>query len=163
MAKKSDVNSIWAVNDVVKRALMKCYRKHLAIGINWTPEELNNSEFQQGSFAGFARSAWFMYEVARDRVNYNSWPLVINGVELVDDREKDAFNFDGVLYACLDEAVQHYAKTFYIDSHYFSAVLDKMSEGNVTSTHFAQTVRFCRLLINSSALERNQAFEQLKS
>ena len=72
MAKKSDVNSIWAVNDVVKRTLMKCYRKHLAIGKNWTPEELNNSEFQQGSIAGFARSAWFMYEVARDRVNYNS-------------------------------------------------------------------------------------------
>lgn len=162
IANGADVNSIWAVNDYVKRALMKRYRKHLAIGINWTPEELANSEFQQGSFAGFARSAWFMYEIARDRVNYNSWSLIIDGVELYDDRQKDTFNFDGVIYACVEEAIAHYSKTFFIDTNYFTAVLSKISEGEITSTNFAKTVRFCRLLVNSSALERNQAFEQLE-
>lgn len=161
IASKVDANSIWQVNELVKRALIKCYRKHLAIGINWTPEELADSELQQGTFAGFARSAWFMYEVARDRVNYKGWPLVINGVELDDDRQQVLFNFDGVEYHSVEEAIEHYAKTFFIEKQYFTAVLSKMSEGEVTSTHFAKTVRFCRLLVNSTAVERSQAFEEL--
>ena len=162
LAKGADVNSIWAVNDHVKHALMKRYRKHLAIGINWTTEELANSELHQGNFAGFARSAWFMYEVARDRVNYLSWALVLNGIELDDERVQESFSFDGVTYACVDQAITQYAKTFFIDVNYFTAVLSKMSEGKITIGNFARTVRFCRLLVNSSPLERHKAFEQLE-
>ncbi|GAA0816280.1 hypothetical protein GCM10009111_15800 [Colwellia asteriadis] len=161
IAKSAAVHSIWQVNHFVKSSLMVRYNKHLAIGINWTEEELATSEFEHGNFAGFARSAWFVYEVARGRVNYQSWPLVIDGVEYYDSEPTLTFTFDDVVYPSLDYAIKHYAKTFFIDRHYFSAVLYKLSKGDITPRYFAQTVRFCRLLVNASATERQVAFKQL--
>lgn len=162
LAKSAQVNSIWQANHFVKSSLMVRYNKHLAIGVNWTEEELATSGFESGNFAGFARSAWFVYEVARDRVNFKSWPLVIDGIELYDDEQSLTFTFDGVVFPSLDDAIQHYAKTFYIDRDYFSSVLYKLSAGKISSHYFAQSVRFCRLLVNASASERQAAFKQLK-
>ena len=172
LASKADENSIWAVKEQVKRQLLKRYAKDLAIGINWTEQELANSGFEQGNFAGFARSAWFMYEVAKERVNYLGWPLVANGIELdevdVELDEGATFSFDGVLYPSLADAITHYAKVFFLDEVYFTAVLQYLSKANVDGItvdekSFAQAVRFCRLLVNATPNERKVAFKALKA
>lgn len=172
LASKADKNSIWAVKDQVKRQLLKRYAKDLAIGINWTEQELANSGFEQGNFAGFARSAWFMYEVAKGRVNYLGWTLVANGIELDEvDAELDegqTFSFDGVLYPSLADAITHYAKAFLLDEPYVIAVLQYLSESNadgqsVDDKLFAQAVRFCRLLVNATPNERKVAFKALRA
>lgn len=165
IAKKAQVDNIWAVSVHVKKQLLKNYSKDLAIGINWTQEELATNEFEQGNFAGFAKSAWFMYEVAKGRVNYLAWPLVVNGIELkVIDYEViqvESFSFDGVLYPSLPDAIKHYATVFLLDEPYIFAVLQHISGGDINQKSFAQAVRFCRLLVNATLNERKVAFKDL--
>jgi len=165
LAKKARVHTIWAVKDFVKKQLIKRHAKDLAIGINWTQEELASSDFEQGNFAGFARSAWFIYEVAKDRVNYLGWSLVANGIELdellIDEKVTEAFSFDGVLYPSLSDAITHYAKTFLLDEHYVSEVLQHLGNGDINERAFARAVRFCRLLVNATPSERKVALKEL--
>jgi len=165
LAKKARVHTIWAVKDFVKKQLIRRYAKDLAIGINWTQQELANSEFEQGNFAGFAKSAWFIYEVAKERVNYLSWPLVANGIELneleLDEKVTEEFSFDGVIYPSLADAINHYAKTFLLDEHYVSEVLQHLGNGDIDQSSFARAVRFCRLLVNATPIERKVALKAL--
>lgn len=164
LADKSTANSVFSVKVDVKKQLIKRYAKDLAIGVNWTKEELANSGFEQGNFAGFARSAWFMYEVAKSRVGYLAWPLVVNGVALqidIDEIKAQSFTFDGVLYPSLSDAIHHYAKIFLLDEHYVVAVLQQLAKGSINEQSFAQAVRFCRLLVNVSTSERKAALQKL--
>ena len=165
LAKKARVHTIWAVKNFVKQQLIKRHAKDLAIGINWTKEELETSGFDDGNFAGFAKSAWFIYEVAKGRVNYLGWPLVAEGIELdellLDEKITEAFSFDGVLYPSLTDAITHYAKTFLLDEHYVSEVLQYIGNGDISERTFARAVRFCRLLVNATPNERKVALKQL--
>ncbi|MBU2869177.1 hypothetical protein [Colwellia sp. E2M01] len=163
LAAKAQVNNIWAVKDFVKKQLLKIYAKHLAIGVNWSKEELSSSEFEGGNFESFAKSAWFVYEVAKGRVSYTGWPLVANGVVLDDsvceeEQSEAIFHFDGVAYPTVSAAIEHYGDIFLLDRGYVSAVLQYMANGNITEKSFAQTIRFCRLLVNATPKERKMAF-----
>jgi hypothetical protein len=165
LANKAEESTILAVKANVKRQLIQRYAKDLAIGVNWTEHELATSEFEQGNFAGFARSAWFMYQVAKTRVSYLAWPLVANGIELeeidLEEIQAESFTFDGVLYPSLSDAINHYAKIFLLDEHYVIAVLQHLGNGDIDEKSFAQAVRFCRLLVNASPSERKVAFKEL--
>lgn len=167
VATQVKVSSIWQVNKAVKAILLKRYRKDLAIGVNWTKQELADSEFEQGNFAGFQRSAWFMYEVAKARVNYQAWPIVIGGVEIESTEFSTNFIFDGVVYPSLEQAIEHFAKVFGIDRHFFTAVLQHLlqqvqAQQNIKQQSvFAKAVRFCRLLVGSTPDERKRAFKTL--
>lgn len=148
--------SIWTVKAEVKQYLIHHYRKDLAIGINWTKTELEESEFEEGNFAGFQRSAWFMYELAKARVNYDSWPLIVDGVTICDEWQEQSYNFDDVIYPNIEQAMLHYANALSLSLDYFRSVFELL--GN---DQFAKTVRFCRLLVAANASEREQALRQL--
>jgi len=157
-AHKSKLASIWLVAASVKKYLIKKYHKDLAIGINWTQEELANSEFEQGNFAGFQKSAWLMYEIARERVNFKGWPLIVAGINIDELRWQtdESFIFDGINYPTIEEAIEHYSMTYDLQKSYFKQVLYKLGGNN-----FAQAVRFCRLLIGTTPDERKQALISL--
>ncbi len=156
LAKQTSAKSIISVKRQVKQKLIYKYRKDLAIGLNWTKQELAESEFEGGNFAGFKKSAWFMYEVAQGRVNYLSWAIAIDGI-LQDIPDEDfVFIFDGVEYPSIDDAISHYAENFYLDIDYFKKVLHLLGESK-----FSQAVRFCRLLVDANTLEKKQAFTEL--
>ena len=165
IASKAEVDNIWAVNAFVKKQLIKRYTKDLAIGVNWTKNELSTSEFEQGSFSGFAKSAWFIYEVAKGRVSYIGWPLVADGIVLDklehEIEQLEVFHFDGVMYPSINDAIEHYGNIFLLDQQYVNAVLQHISNGNVDSTSFAKAIRFCRLLVNATPNERKAAFKVL--
>lgn len=151
--------TIWQLHKSVKDYLLTHYRKDLAIGVNWTKEELEQSEFESGNFAGFKKSAWFIYEVAKGRLNFKSWPLVVDGNTLLDeDSSTSKFIFDGVEYEHIEAAILHYAQVFSLQPDYFRKVVEHMGESK-----FSQAVRFCRLLINASYQEKQQALRELKS
>lgn len=155
-AVKAKVENIWDVHTHVKQALMKQYHKDLAIGLNWTKEELENSEFDGGNFEGFKKSAWFMYEVAKGRVNYASWPLIVNGDKLEFTPEKSEFTFDGMRYPSIDDAILHYVKVFDLNMNFFKQVLARVGENN-----FASAVRYARIYIAATPQEQAIALKAL--
>jgi len=156
LARKAKQRSIWAVANNVKRFLTQKYRKDLAIGINWTKEELENSEFETGNFIGFQKSAWFMYEVAKQRVNYRGWSLSLEGIELDVDYVGTEFLFDGVTYSSVDIAIEHF-----IESYDLPASCFKKAVSIVGIEQFGKAVRFCRLLIDSTPDEQKLALRYL--
>lgn len=155
-ASLSSGHNIWQVNQQVKKQLMAAYRKDLAIGLNWTKTELANAGFEGGNFESFQKSAWFMYEIAKQRVNFKSWPLVINGLTLAVKQTKSTFKFDGIEYPHIDSAIDQYANNFHLNKAFFREVITCLGEAN-----FAQAVRFCRLLVGSTPAERQQALKEL--
>jgi len=155
----SQASSIWLVTSDVKRFLINKYQKDLAIGINWTQQELENSGFETGNFAGFQKSAWLMFEIAKTRVNFRGWPLVVAGINIEHLRWQatNSFIFDGVAFPSVDDAISHYARVFSLHQSFFKQVLHLLGVDK-----FSQAVRFCRLLIGSTPDERQHALQSLK-
>ena len=149
--------SIWTIKAEVKKHLLHFHRKDLSIGINWTKQELEESEFEDGNFSGFQRSAWFMFELARDRVNYSSWALIANGIAVVDEYQELSFTFDDVIYPNIEQAILHYANSLSINVRYFHTVMEILGKEN-----FSKAVRFCRLRVAESTHERQTALHQLR-
>lgn len=97
-----------------------------------------------------------MFEVAQDRVNYLSWPLVVNGIALELEGESSVFSFDGITYPSIEDAIKQFSDSFYLDQDYFKKVIFLLGE-----QRFAKAVRFCRLLVDASRLEKKQALAEL--
>lgn len=153
---KAKVRSIWQVEQQVKKYLIKKYQKDLAIGLNWTREELVNSEFEGGNFAGFQKSAWFMFEVAKQRVNYKGWKLVLNGIAIEQDDATEIFQFDGVCYPTIEDAIVQYSENFALDNVFLRKILAILG-----LERFAQSVRYCRLYIGATPDEKSRALRDL--
>lgn len=152
LARKAKQLSIWAVAHNVKRFLTQKYQKDLAIGIHWTQEELENSEFETGNFSGFQKSAWFMYEVAKQRVNYQGWTLSLDGIELNVSFIGTEFLFDGVTYPSVDIAIEHFVECYDLPAWCFKKALSI-----VGTEQFGKAVKFCRLLVGSTPDEQRLA------
>ena len=153
---KAKVRNIWQVKQQVKKFLVKKYKKDLAIGLNWTQEELANSGFEGGNFSGFQQSAWFMYEVAKNRVSFCGWPLVLDGIELAPDEIDENFHFDGVCYPSIDDAIEHYSENFSLDMAFLRQVLAKLGTAS-----FAKAVRTCRLYLGATPDEKSRVLRNL--
>ena len=156
-AGQAEVDNIWQVQVYVKQKLMKHYKKDLAIGLNWTEEELRNSGFEGGTFEGFQRSAWFMYEVARDRVNYQGWPLIVNALAVECAEDKQSFLFDGMRYPTIDDAIKHYVQTFNLNHDFLQKVLAELGDNK-----FGEAVRYARLFVGTTPQEQRVAINKLK-
>ena len=157
-ASQSKQASIWLIANDVKKYLLNKFKKHLAIGINWTKEELAASEFEGGNFESFQRSAWFMFEIARDRVNYSSWSIVVDGIDIEHLRDDDisTFCFDGLEFPTIDDAIEHYVYAFDLNVEFFRQVLSKLG-----IDRFSAAIRLCRLMVGASPIERRQALKEL--
>ncbi|MGJ8693763.1 MAG: hypothetical protein ACSHW0_14950 [Thalassotalea sp.] len=156
LARQSKEDTIWLVRSKVKKLLISLYQKHLAIGLNWTKKELENSEFEGGNFEGFKKSAWFMYEVAKDRVNFSGWKLVLDGLNIEEEFIKEGFIFDGVIYPNVDEAIEYYTCHYALPSDYLALVV-----ASIGSDLFSKAVSFSRLMVGTTPAERKQALRQM--
>ncbi|MEG3756144.1 hypothetical protein [Psychromonas arctica] len=154
--KRSAFTSIYHYRDAIKKALTKKHQKTLSIGSNWTKKELEESELEGSAFEGFKRSAWPMFELMQGRINYQGWPLVVNNELLVIDSNNDSFEFDGVLYVSLDDAVSHAVKTFFLDEALFTRVLSVLGKSK-----FSQAIRLCRLYPNLTTSSREDVFLEI--
>lgn len=157
IAQKTFTDSIFQCREKVKDVLMKRYEKDLAVGKNWTQEELANSGFEGGSFEGFAKSAWFMFEVARDRVNFAGWPLWCNGVQIFDNSIGKQFIFDGVTYVDANQAVEFYVKTYDLNKAFFVDIIKV-----VGLDKFSYAIRYARIFVGCSSADRRTALMDLK-
>lgn len=134
----------WRANDVtaqrakLKQALSKAYQRHLDIGNNWTEQELAESEFEDKVFGGFKKSAWLMFEIARDRVEFAGWPLAISGVDLTINHDV-SFEFDGISYQSVAEAIAAHAQQLNIMEAYLTALINKLGKSRFKAAlHYAR-------------------------
>ncbi|MDN3653251.1 hypothetical protein QWY77_10900 [Thalassotalea ponticola] len=157
-AKASSKSTIFDVRDEVKQALLSRYQKHLAIGQNWTQQELAEAEFEGGNFAGFAKSAWFVFEVAKQRLNFQGWSLVVDAQELHIDDISQAFTFDGVRYPDVHHAISFFAKTFALEQAFLTQIVHILGR-----QRFAQAVRIARGCVDHTPAERQRLLRQLNA
>jgi len=156
IVKRSAFPSIYGYRNAVKKALATKHQKVLSIGSKWTKKELEESELEGSAFEGFKRSAWPMFEMMQARINYEGWPLVIDNNLLEVDSDNESFEFDGVKYVSLDDAVTHAVKTFFLDEALFTRVLSVLGKGK-----FSQAIRLCRLYPNLTSKNREDVFLEI--
>jgi len=156
VVQRSAFTSIYSYRHAIKQALTKKHQKILSIGSNWTEQELQDSELEGSAFEGFKRSAWPMFKMMQARINYMGWPVIINNDQLIEESDNEVFEFDGVNYTCLDDAVTHVVKTFFLDEQLFTRVLSVLGKGK-----FSQAIRLCRLYPNLSGKQRESVFLEI--
>ncbi len=122
-----------------KQVFTRKYQSHLAIGKNWTKQELEESELSGKAFAGFKKSAWMMFEIAQQRLLFQGWPIQIDGQAMV-CQQVTSFTFDGEEFASIDDAIMTYSARFQIHPDYLSQVVNKLG-----GARFSVAVRHCRI------------------
>lgn len=158
IVKRSAFISLYCYRNAIKQALMVKHQKVLSIGLNWTKQELEESQLEGNAFAGFKKSAWFMFEMMQARINYQGWDLVVENQKLDLQNEQQPFEFDGTVYTDLDTAVNHVVKTFFLDEQLFTRVLSVLGKAK-----FGQAIRLCRLYPALKNKERDQVFSDILS
>lgn len=152
------VSGLDLLRDKVKEQLHKKYQKHLQIGVNWTKEELEASEFEGKALEGFRESAWKMFEIAKGRVNYQGWPLAIDGQPLEPLHGRFHVQFDGITYTSLNQAIVQLAKAYDIPQPYLEAVVEVVGRDRL-----AYAIRFAKTTYGYSTAEREASIASLKA
>lgn len=152
------VSGLDLLRDKVKEKLHRKYEKHLQIGANWTKEELEDSEFEGKALEGFRESAWTMFEIAKERVNYSGWPLTIDGLPVVGLTSSFQVEFNGITYTSLVQAVEQLAKAYNIPQAYLEDVVE-----TVGRYRLAYAIRFAKTTYGYSAEEREASIASLKA
>ncbi len=155
VAAKAPSTSIWECRTYVKDALIKRYASHLAIGDNWTREELEESEFSCKILSGFRESGWMMYEIARDRVNFRGWPLSLDGVAL-DEHWDTSFSFNGLTYASLGRAVDYYRQLYGLDRDFMTSLLNLLGQ-----SRFGYALKLAKLYRTSPSRDKQRLLREL--
>lgn len=158
LAKQHPLTSIWDCRMAVKDALMRIYAKHLAIGINWTEAELAESEFSCNVFEGFKKSAWMMYQIARDRINAPGWPLRLEEIEIDDQGYSAGFEFDGVTYTSVHAAIHYYSTQFTLDPRFFADLVRLVGRAR-----FNYALKLARIHIASAKEMKRQVLADLET
>ncbi len=157
-SKAIKVSSLDLLRDKVKDKLHKHYEKHLQIGVNWTKQELEESEMEGRAFEGFRDKAWIMFEIAKERVNYSGWDLSVDGIPVVGLTTAFQFEFNGIVYTSLVQAVEQLSKAYNIPQPYLEDVVELVGR-----TKLAYAIRFCKTTYGYSAAERETSLLSLKA
>ncbi|KKC98592.1 hypothetical protein [Photobacterium halotolerans] len=145
------------LRDRVKGRLHQQYQKHLQIGAQWTREELEDSELEGKAFEGFKHSAWMMFEIARDRVNYPGWPLAIDGQPVGQLRSAFQVEYNGIVYPNISQAVEQLAKSYAIPQEYLEQTIELVGRHQLG---FA--IRFCKTTHGYSDAQRAVSLASLR-
>jgi len=151
-----NLTSIWSVRDQIKHTLIDKYAKHLGIGENWTEQELIDSDFSGSTLGGFGRSAWKMYQIAKQRVDYKGWPLLVDDIPLEVYDETSGFEFDGTRYASINSCIDYFTKAAGVDKELLSQLVDIVS-----SDRFSYALRIAKLNKNVSNTKRSEIVEEV--
>jgi len=152
----NDVNSLVQLRERIKEKIVKRSAKELSIGANWTEEELQESDLNGSAFDGFKKSGWPMYLIAKDRVNFNGWPLSINGIPTESISINEVFEFDGLTFTSFISMLDYLSQSFSLNKEFLRKVL--AIYGNDRAI---EAVKFCRLMLDNSEFQREKAIDDL--
>ncbi|WP_194435856.1 hypothetical protein [Vibrio fluminensis] len=150
------IRSVWVLRSHIKQTLITKYTKHLAVGENWTEEELKQSEFSGAILGGFGKSAWQMYLIAKQRVAYQGWGLSVDDqpLEILDDTS--SFEFNGVKYPSLDACIDFLVDGSGIDRELLTQLVEI-----VTPTRFSYALQISKLHKRPSMTKRQQIIDEI--
>lgn len=150
------IRSIWALRAYIKHSLITKYTKHLAVGENWTEEELKQSEFSGAILGGFGKSAWQMYLIAKQRVAYQGWGLSVDDqpLEILDDTS--SFEFNGVKYPSLNACIDFLVDGSGIDKDLLTQLVEIVTPGR-----FSYALQIAKLNKRPSSTKRRQIIDEI--
>lgn len=151
-----DDNHLVRLKALIKEKIVKRSAKELAIGANWTEKELQESELHGNAFDGFKRSGWSMYLIAKERVNYNGWPLCIEGITIEDIATDEEIEFDGLTFTSVTSMLDYLSQSFALNREFLRKALTLYGTNRAIDA-----VKFCRLVPNYSKFEQNKAIKEL--
>ena len=146
------------LRDKVKEKLHRKYEKHLQIGVNWTKQELDESEFEGKALEGFRESAWKMFEIAKQRVNYTGWQLTVDGMPVTGVSSTFHIEFNGITYTSLAHAVEQLAKAYNIPQPYLEEVVEVLGRHRLS-----YAIRFAKTTYGYSNEQREASIDSLKA
>jgi hypothetical protein len=97
-----------------------------------------------------------MYEVAKDRINFAGWPLVLDGVPLAQTLPDTRFSFDGINFSSVFAAIEHYGKAMALDKSFLSGIV-----AIIGKQRFGYAIRLARLHLVSDAATKRQVIREL--
>lgn len=161
LAQKHLLTSIWDCREAVKDQLMKRYHKDLAIGINWTEQELAESEFDCRIFGGFKKSAWMMFQIAQKRINAQGWALSIDDNYFEDDplfagNNTLGFEFDGLQFNNLTQGIKHYCQILALDEEFLKQLVTYLGKDQ-----FGHAIKLARLNIGVTKSMQQKILSEL--
>ncbi|MGF1698557.1 hypothetical protein L4C54_23230 [Vibrio lamellibrachiae] len=150
------LTSIWELRSSIKQALISKYAKHLGIGENWTEQELIDSDFSGAILGGFGKSAWHMYEIAKQRVAFEGWELSVDSLPLDCVDETSSFEFNGTHYSSLSTCIDYFVKATSIDEELLTQLV-----GIVTPARFEYALKIAKLNKRISNSQRTRLIEEI--
>ncbi|OBT13524.1 hypothetical protein A9264_13995 [Vibrio sp. UCD-FRSSP16_10] len=157
LATKESSNSIYDLKLKLTHKNLIKYARVLGIGINWTKLELESEQLSGAAFVGFNESAWGMYEIARQRIAFQGWPLTYDEIplELIDDSH--FFESEGVKFLNVSSAIDYYCDAEGLDKELLSLLSDLLGE-----TRFKDTLLIARVNTNLTRKERQQILNEVE-
>lgn len=150
------LNSIWALRSCIRQALISLYTPHLAIGENWTEQEILDSDFSGAILGGFGKSAWRMYEIAKQRMAFEGWSLSVDGLSLEAIDDTSDFEFDGTHYSSLNACIDFFAEAADIDKDLLTQLVDI-----VTPHRFNYALKIAKLNKRISHAKRTKIIDDI--
>lgn len=157
LSQTSDASSVLQLQSEVKHGLLKKHSQALAVGLNWTKEELEESEFTGAALEGFRRSAWAMYEIAKARIDYQGWPLSLDDMPMEIYDETSCFEFDGMRYLNLNACIDHYATSLSLDKPLLEQLTDV-----VGIERLSYAIQIAKLNPRISEKKRNSIVQEIE-
>ncbi|OLQ94472.1 hypothetical protein BIY21_08940 [Vibrio ponticus] len=150
------IRSVWVLRSHIKQTLITKYTKHLAVGENWTEEELKHSEFSGAILGGFGESAWQMYLIAKQRIAYEGWALSVDdqALEILDDTSN--FEFNGTQYPSLDACIDFFVDGSGIDKELLTQLVEI-----VTPVRFSYALQIAKLNKRLTPTKRREIIDEI--
>lgn len=95
-----------------------------------------------------------MYLIAKDRVNFSSWDLYVDGIPIENISSDETFEFDGLTFSSFISMLDYLSKSFSLNKGFLRKVLSVYGNNRAI-----EAVKFCRLIPNES--KRVKAFDDL--
>ncbi|OEF07301.1 hypothetical protein [Vibrio genomosp. F10] len=150
------LTSIWALRAHIKQALISKYTKHLGIGENWTEQELIDSDFSGAILGGFGRSAWEMYNIAKQRVSFQGWPVCVDELPIDCDDDTSYFEFNGTHYSSLSACIDYFVEATGIDKELITELVQIL-----TPERFDYALQIAKLNRRPSHSQRTQIIDEI--
>lgn len=151
LCRGEQVPYIELLRDLVKDKLTKRHQKALAIGTNWTQEELEECDFSGAALEGFKRSAWQMFLITKERVNFQGWPICVDGITVGSGISSDQVTFDDITYPNLLIAIRSISQSYQLDRGYLAQVIEIVGQDRL-----GYAISFCRATQGDAAKRKDE-------